>query len=200
MRIAILIPGIAVILFVLIAGCTTNTGGQNVPITPTAVSTPVTIATPSSTVTEAPVVTVTTTAQPTIQVPDPFGENPNVKTIASITGGSGHQLVNVTIPYGYWEMWYTADPISTGGQESHAATGSQSAVFPSLSIVVRDPATGQEIGTVEPPGGLDTTLWQRSGDPRPWSKKFYVGDKELAFDITARHIISYTIGVRIPKS
>ena len=199
MRVSILIPGIAVILFVLIAGCTTTNGGQNVPTTTTVVSTAATTTTPSPTATESPGITEPTTAQPTIQVPDPFGDNPRVKTIATITGGSGHQVVNVTIPYGYWEMWYTANPISTGGQESHAATGSQSAVFPSLSVTVRDPATGQEIATVEPPGGLDTTLWQRSGDPRPWSKKFYVGDKELAFDITARHILSYTIGVRIPK-
>jgi hypothetical protein len=105
--------------------------------------------------------------------------------------------VNVTVPYGYWELWYTADPLVTGGQDSHSATGINSAVFPTLSVVVSDAATGGVIETIEPPGGLDISLWQRSGDPRPWSAKFYEGNKEYSFDITARNLKSYVIEVRV---
>lgn len=120
-----------------------------------------------------------------------------LKTIATIDG-SGHQTVSVAIPTGYWELWYTADPFATGGQDSHSSEGSNSAVFPSLSIMIYDEATGDEIDEVEPPGGLDPALWVRSGDPRPWTKKYYRGGgKTLAFDISARHLRSYTIEIRV---
>ena len=55
--------------------------------------------------------------------------------------------------------------------------------------------------TVEPQGGLDKILWAKSGiDPRPWKQKFYEGNKESYFVITAKHLKSYTIEARIPKS
>jgi hypothetical protein len=136
----------------------------------------------------------------TVQTPDPLGDSPTLMTVTTITGESGSQSVNVIVPYGYWEMWYTADPVVTGAQDSHSATGTNSAVFPSLSVVIRNAATGERIETVEPPGGLDIYLWQRSGDPRPWSKKFYEGENEYTFDMTARHLKSYLIEVRVPKT
>jgi hypothetical protein len=148
-----------------------------------------------------PVTTLSTVQIPVAATPtaDPLGESPTLMTVKIITGESGRQSVNVSVPYGYWEMWYTADPIVTGGQDSHSATGTNSAVFPRLSVVITD-ANGNEVDTVEPPGGLDTYLWQRSGDPRPWSKKFYNGNKEYTFDITAKHLKSYVIEVRVPKT
>ncbi len=203
MRASIVIPVIALTVFLLIAGCTIAPGpGPAGTATTTAATMPPGTATPVPTTPELPTVAQTvavTTTGPTIPVPDPFGESPTLKTVAVVTGISGHQTVNISVPYGYWEMWYTADPLATGGQDSHAATGSQSAVFPSLAILVSDPATGKEIATVEPPGSLDISLWQRAGDPRPWSKKFFVGDRMFVFDVTARHLKSYLIGVRIPK-
>ena len=55
------------------------------------------------------------------------------------------------------------------------------------------------MATVEPPGGLDKTLWQKSGiDPRPWKQKFYEGNKEYYLVITAKHLTSYTIEARVP--
>lgn len=199
MRAFILIPGITLILFLLVAGCTTAPGQGHegtAATVPPAATTPVPTNTEPQTVT--PTITVTA-GGPTIPVPDPLGESPTLMTAAVVTGVSGRQTVNVSVPYGYWEMWYTADPLVCGGQDSHAGTGSQSAVFPSLAIVVSDPATGREIATVGPPGSLDISLWQRIGDPWPWSKKFFEGDKILVLDITARHLKSYLIGVRIPK-
>jgi hypothetical protein len=131
------------------------------------------------------------------QIEPVLRESPGLKTVQLITGGSGSQSVNVIVPAGYWELWYSADPLVTGGQDSHSATGTNSAVFPSLSIKVTDAGDGSEIRTVEPPGGLDSALWDRAGDPRPWSEKFYQGNKEYTFDITARHLNSYVLEVRV---
>jgi len=124
----------------------------------------------------------------------------DLMTVGTITG-SGHQTASVAIPEGYWELWYTADPLITGGQNSHSSKGSNSAVFPSMSIMIYDESTGEEIDEVEPPGGLDAALWARSGDPRPWTKKYYRGGgKTLAFDVSARHVKSYTIEIRVKDS
>lgn len=193
MRQSVALFGIALIVLVFIAGCTSDSGkesGIQATVPPTSLP-PATLA--------AATLPPETAAPTTIPTPDPLGDKPNLMTIETITGVSGHQSVNVTVPYPSWEMWYTGDPIVTGGQDSHSASGSNSAVFPSLSIVVSDAATGTAIGTVEPPGGLDVSLWQRSGDPRPWSQKFYQGNKNYSFDITARSLKSYVIEVRVPK-
>jgi len=71
-----------------------------------------------------------------------------------------------------------------------------------LQIQVIDKTNADRlVTTVEPPGGLDKTMWQRSGiDPRPWKQKFYEGNKEYYFVITAKHLTSYTIEARVPKS
>lgn len=191
MRKGIFIPGIAIIVLVFFTGCTSNSVNESA----VQVTTP-TLTLPQTTVIQSPSVTSTVTPT-TLRTPDPLGENPGLKTVTTITGGSGRQSVNVTVPYGYWELWYTADPLVTGGQDSHSATGINSAVFPTLSVVVSDAATGGVIETIEPPGGLDISLWQRSGDPRPWSAKFYEGNKEYSFDITARNLKSYVIEVRV---
>jgi hypothetical protein len=53
-----------------------------------------------------------------------------------------------------------ADPLITGGQDSVSASGSNSALFPYLSIQINDKSNSNRIvETVEPPGGLDKTLW-----------------------------------------
>jgi len=129
--------------------------------------------------------------------PSAIRPEPGLATIARITGGPGVTSQNVTVPAGYWELWYSADPLATGGQDSHSATGSQSALFPSLTIQITDTRTGTVIDTVEPPGGLDRALWASSGDPRPWSVKFYGGNTEYNFLVTGRHIASFTLEVRV---
>jgi hypothetical protein len=132
-------------------------------------------------------------------LPDsPLGNDPKFRTAGTITGGSGTTTADIIIPSGYWELWYTADPLVTGGQDSHSATGTNSAVFPTLVIKIIDKKSGNEIETVEPPGGLDIMLWQRAGDPRPWIQKFYRGNKEFSFVITAKHVRSFTIEARVP--
>jgi len=194
-----LILGVALIALAFVAGCSSNPGeGTPVQTTAPPVSLPQTTIAPSASITQ-PITTVLTKIPVTVQTPDPLGESSTLMTVKTITGVSGTQSVNVTVPNGYWEMWYTADPLVTGGQDSHSATGTNSAVFPTFSVVVRDAASGDEIETVEPPGGLDVNLWKRSGDPRPWSTKFYNGNKAFIFDITAHRVKSYTLEVRVPK-
>jgi hypothetical protein len=194
MRHLILILGVVLAGFVFFAGCSSDSGKETNVVTTVPTATPL----PTTTI-QTTMVTPTPTPTP-VPTPDPLGDNPNLVTIKTITGVSGSQSVNVTVPDRSWEIWYTADPIGTGGQDRQSATGANSAVFPSLTIIVRDAATGIEIETVEPPGGIDTLLWQRTVDPRPWSKKFYEGNKAYVFDITGRHVKSYLIEVRVPKS
>jgi hypothetical protein len=99
-------------------------------------------------------------------------------TIATFSGQNSLTTNNFYVP-SYWELWYTADPMVMGGQGQTSATGSYSAVIPTLSIQVMDgDIPNQVIRTIDPPGGLDMTLWQISGiDPRPWVEKFYEGNK-----------------------
>ena len=130
-----------------------------------------------------------------------FPESSKFTTLITVTGQSGKTSDSFSVPGGYWELWYTADPLITGGQDSVSATGSNSALFPSLSIQIIDKNSRSVVETVEPQGGLDKTLWVKSGlDPRPWKQKFYEGNKEYYFVVSARHLNSYTIEARIPKS
>ena len=159
---------------------------------------------PTFSPTLVPTIKSTSTFTPTT-MPTPisvFPESSRFTALTTVTGQSGRTSDTFSVPGGYWELWYTADPIILGGQDSVSASGSNSAVFPYLSIQVIDKTNSNRVvETVEPPGGLDKTLWAKSGiDPRPWKQKFYEGNKEYYFVITANHIKSYTIQARIPKS
>jgi hypothetical protein len=146
----------------------------------------------------ATLATEQTTAPPT----SVFPEGEKFTTLITVTGQSGKTSDTFFVPGGYWELWYTADPLITGGQDSVSASGSNSALFPYLSVQVIDTKNSDRVvETVEPQGGLDKTLWVKSGiDPRPWKQKFYEGNKEYRFVITTKHIKSYSIEARIPKS
>lgn len=151
---------------------------------------------PAATAPDTPVPAVTVTAVPTLTLP----ENPSRTTLIKISGYNGRTTSDTFSVAGpYWELWYTADPLTTGGQDSVSATGSNSAVFPVFSIQVKNKTSNQVIETIEPPGGLDKTLWARSGiDPRPWIQKFYEGHKDYYFVITAKNVKSYIVEARIP--
>ncbi|MDD1699505.1 MAG: hypothetical protein LUQ04_01795 [Methanoregula sp.] len=147
-------------------------------------------------------VTAVTTDQATAAPVSVFPDSSGFTTLITATGQSGKTSDTFSVPGGYWELWYTADPFIMGGQDSVSASGSNSALFPYLSIQVIDTTNSDRIvKTVEPPGGLDKTLWAKSGiDPRPWKQKFYEGNKEYCFVITTKHLKSYVIEARIPKS
>ena len=196
MKIPLLIV-ISLIVFIFITGCTSQSSpaGKSVTITQPSPSTnPVTPQPPTSgdTVTAAP--TNPATATPTSAFPG-SGFSP----LITITGQSGKTSDTFSVPEGYWELWYTADPLTSGGQDSVSSSGSNSAVFPSLQIQVIDKTNANRlVASVEPPGGLDKILWQKSGiDPRPWKQKFYEGNKEYYLVITAKHLSSYIIEARV---
>ena len=191
---------IALIFFILITGCSSQSPAASKPVTaqPSPSVSPVTATqTPTSGTPVMVVTTIPPTASPTSAFPG-SGFTP----LITVTGQSGKTSDTFSVPGGYWELWYTADPLTSGGQNSVSSSGSNSAVFPVLQIQVIDKTNaGRLVTTVEPPGGLDKTMWQRSGiDPRPWKQKFYEGNKEYYFVITAKHLTSYTIEARVPKS
>jgi hypothetical protein len=145
------------------------------------------------------VTTVQATAQTALPTPTPaIPESTRVRAAGQIVGGSGKQSVKIFVPSDYWELTYTVDPLETGGQESHSATGSNSAIFPKMTITIIDTTTGKVFDTVEPPGGLDRELWKRS-DPRPWYKRYYAGNRTFEFDVYAYGVKSYTIEPRVPR-
>ena len=199
MKIPLLII-ISLIFFILITGCMNQPSPSSSPVTAVTTTQPVVPEVPTTepTSTITPMPTPTPTPTPTSVFPESSG----LTTLVTVTGQSGKTSDTFSVPTGYWELWYTADPLTTGGQDSVSASGSNSAVFPYLSIQVIDKTNSDRVvETVEPPGGLDKTLWEKSGmDPRPWKQKFYEGNKEYYFVITTKHLKSYTIEARIPKS
>jgi len=151
--------------------------------------------------TSGSLVAAITTAQATATPASLFSGSSNFTTLATVSGQSGKTSDTFSVPVGYWELWYTAEPLTLGGQDSHSASGSNSALFPVLRIQVIDTNSRRVVETVEPPGGLDKALWVKSGrDPRPWKQKIYEGNKEFHLVITAEHLKSYGIEARIPKS
>jgi hypothetical protein len=197
MKIPLLVV-IFLIFFVLITGCTTQRPGN--PVTTTQPSPSVTPGATQSLTSGTTVSTATTTMAP----PAPTSAFPGsgFTPLITVTGQSGKTSGTFSVPGGYWELWYTAEPLTSGGQDSVSSSGSNSAVFPSLLIQVIDTTNADRlVATVEPPGGLDKTLWQKSGiDPRPWKQKFYEGNKEYYLVITAKHLTSYTIEARVQVS
>ncbi len=192
---------IALIFFILITGCSSQAPAAGKPVTSAQPSPSVSPVTTTPTPTPGTPVMVVTTLSPAASPTSAFPGS-GFTPLITVTGQTGKTSGNFSVPGGYWELWYTADPLTSGGQNSVSASGSNSAVFPSLQIQVIDRTNGGRlVTTVEPPGGLDKTLWQRSGiDPRPWKQKFYEGNKEYYFVITAKHLTSYTIEARVPKS
>jgi len=197
MKISLLII-ISLISFILITGCTTQLSKSNSTVTAVTTTQPVVPGVPTT----EPTSTITPMPTPTPTPISVFPESSGLTTLVAVSGQSGKTSDTFSVPTGYWELWYTADPLTAGGQDSVSASGSNSAVFPFLSIQVIDKTDSDTVvETVEPPGGLDKILWERSGvDPRPWKQKFYEGNKEYYFVITAKHLTSYTIEVRIPKT
>ena len=191
------------IFFILITGCMNQTSPSNSPITAVTTNQPGVpgVSTTETTSTIIPMITPTTTPTPSPTLTSAFPASSGFTTLISVTGHSGTTSDTFSVPTGYWELWYTADPLTTGGQDSVSASGSNSAVFPYLSIQIMDKTNSDRIvETVEPPGGLDKAMWAKSGvDPRPWKQKFYEGNKEYYFVITAKHLTSYTIEARIPN-
>jgi len=144
--------------------------------------------------------------------------NTSLVTYASFSGQYSGTTQVVKIPFPYWELWYTAEPLSsdirqqaevsgiyivtpTEGAFQSGYSGSYSTAMPVLTIQVMDADDPNRIArTISPPGGLDPSLWSSNEDPRPWKEKFYEGQRSYYFIIKAAILKSYTIEVKIPPS
>lgn len=258
----VIILVMALVVKPMITGQPVNTGIP-VPTTPAAVDNPPVI--PGTTAPPVPVVTTTVptpTPAPTwdqsVQTvgfvdPSQYGvtltrEIPNstridnlplntsMTSFAKISGQYSGTTQVVEIPFPYWELVYTLEPVEetklsavtvtpTGGSGVAAgsgAFGSYSGVKPEFTIRVMDAGDpSRVVRTISPPGGIDLNLWlgikgtinpastAKKGrettsadtvytDPRPWTEKFFEGQRGYYFIINAQLIKSYSIDIRVP--
>jgi hypothetical protein len=161
---------------------------------------------------------------------------------ATISGKYSGTTQIINIPFPYWELSYTIDPVigpmsgptiqsiaitpTLGNDVSYSGIqGSYGSVSPQFSIQVMDATDPNRIvRTISPPGGIDPDLWAgitqatpavtsttppkyttieptqtlSSTDPRPWTEKFFEGQRGYYFIINSQYINSYTIKILIP--
>jgi hypothetical protein len=161
---------------------------------------------------------------------------------ATISGKYSGTSQIIIIPFPYWELSYTIDPMigpmsgpaiqsiaitpTLGNDVSYSGIqGSYGSVSPQFSIQVMDATDPNRIvRSISPPGGIDPDLWNgvtqptpavtsttpvkystiaptltpSSTDPRPWTEKFYEGQRGYYFIINSQYINSYTIKILIP--
>lgn len=114
-------------------------------------------------------------------------------------------------------------PTQGSGIAHSGIEGSYSTVKPEFSIQVMDgDDPNRVVRTITPPGGIDVNLWtggKSDGgdyptrtsryasqvipvitptDPRPWTEKFYEGQRNYFFIITAKGLTSYSLKINIP--
>jgi hypothetical protein len=135
---------------------------------------------------------------------DPNPVNTSTTSYAKIFGKYSGTTQIIKIPFPYWELVYTVEPVTltepgsvTEGSHS-GVQGSYSGVIPEFTVQVKDAADpNRVVRTFSPPGGIDQDLWEIN-DPRPWTEKFYEGQKSYYFIITSKLLNSYSIDIRIP--
>jgi hypothetical protein len=142
---------------------------------------------------------------------DPDPVNTSMTSYAKISGKFGGTTRIMEMPFPYWELVYTVDPVTAtepgsvkviqtdGGVPHSGVQGSYSGVIPEFTVTVIDAADPDRvIRTISPPGGINTAMWKKS-DPRPWTEKFYEGQRGYYFIITSTLLNSYSIDIRIPS-
>jgi len=120
----------------------------------------------------------------------------------------------------------TVQPASTSksGVASSGVQGSYSGATPTFNIQVMDANDPNRIvRTISPPGGIDLNLWKGIkntvnpavtnvklgkattsadvpyNDPRPWTEKFYEGQRSYYFIIKSELLNSYSIDIQVPS-
>jgi hypothetical protein len=116
-------------------------------------------------------------------------------------------------------------PTKGQGVSSSGASGSYSTTMPDFTLHVIDGNDPNRIvRTISPPGGIDLDLWLGKkktvtnpqvtlkgqlattpadtpyNDPRPWTEKFFEGQRSYYFIITAHSLDSYNIQIRVPST
>lgn len=114
-------------------------------------------------------------------------------------------------------------PTGGSGIAHSGIEGSYSTVKPEFKIQVMDGDDPNRIvRTITPPGGIDLDLWlgnEPEGgeyptrtskyavqvtpdvtpvDPRPWTEKFYEGQRHYYFIVTAKGLTSYSMKINVP--
>ncbi len=106
-------------------------------------------------------------------------QNNTMVSFAKINGQYSGTTQVVTIPFPYWELVYTVDPVEESKPASVKLTptrgeavaisgiqGSYSGVIPSFTIQVMDAGDPNRIvRTISPPGGIDINLWKGVKNP-----------------------------------
>lgn len=109
--------------------------------------------------------------------------NSNMTTYATFSGQYSGTTQTVKIPFPYWELWYTVDPVtsyvkpgstttaasvtirSTLGISVNAPVRSYSSAMPEISIQVVDAFDPNRIvRVITPPGTIDPTLWSADSE------------------------------------
>ena len=131
--------------------------------------------------------------------------------------------VNPSVPAAI--VSYAVTPTMGEGSSISGIQGSYSTANPSFSIAVMDATDPNRIvRTITPPGGVDLALWTgtkktvtnpedfRSNqlktvstdtinlDPRPWTEKFYEGQRSYYFIINAHGLDSYELTIQVPST
>ena len=100
--------------------------------------------------------------------------NNSMTSYAKISGKFSGTTQIITIPFPYWQMVYTVDPVaepalntvqpaatSKSGVASSGVQGSYSSATPTFTIQVMDADDPNRIvRTISPPGGIDLNLWK----------------------------------------
>ena len=131
--------------------------------------------------------------------------NKATTSYATISGQYSATTQIMTIPFPYWEIWYTVDPAGPVGGKGGSLSviqGSFSVTNPVFTLQVMDAEDPNRIvRIITPPGGLDKSLWTGvAGDPRPWKEKFYEGTRKYYFIISAHSLNSYYLDIRVPTA
>lgn len=145
----------------------------------------------------------------TIDIPFPYWEL--VYTVAPVPATKSAK-VQITPSKG--------EGLSYSGYE-----GSYSTATPELTLQVMDAGDPNRIvRTISPPGGIDLDLWTgvkksvtadysnrptnqqksttsdiKATDPRPWTEKFYEGQRSYFFIIKAQGLESYSLDIKVPS-
>jgi hypothetical protein len=131
------------------------------------------------------------TSIPSGSVQKPQSQNRTLITYAVVKGETSATTEIVYIPFPYWELHYTVDPLVDISREDVM-------VFPRLNIQVMDADDSNRFVRVINPDQLDTRTWSIS-DPRPWVEKFYEGNHNYYFIINARFISTYELAIMVPE-
>jgi len=125
----------------------------------------------------------TETLTPSPTIPPETVPNRTMITYATITGRWSGTTQTFSIPYPYWQIEYTAQPMALPPD-----------VFPRLIIQVFD---------VDDPNRqvliIDQDVYTEAPET-PWVEKIYEGDRTYYFRITTRFIKSYTITLKVPST